>query len=152
MLARVTIRTPRLVDLDLDPVYAQNPLCIVFRSFIFTRCASPLREALRNDNDREPKREPPDETPLSGDSSFRGCFFNPAIRVAHRSRYFLLLFMLLTCFGSRRIIYDFRNTVTISWTLEERTKNGCREFDKSSPRKYLHRTRRDYRTLANGIA
>lgn len=40
--------TPRLVDLDLDPVYAQNPLCIVFRSFIFTRCYSLLREALRN--------------------------------------------------------------------------------------------------------
>ena len=47
--AYVYNHTPRLADLDLDPVYVQNPLCIVFRFFIFTRCCSLLREALRND-------------------------------------------------------------------------------------------------------
>lgn len=45
--AYVYNHTPRLVDLDLDPVYAQNPLCIVFRSFIFTRCYSLLFAATR---------------------------------------------------------------------------------------------------------
>lgn len=38
--AYVYNHTRRLADLDLDPVYVQNPLCIMFRFFIFTRCCS----------------------------------------------------------------------------------------------------------------